>query len=137
MARVGDLRRKLGDGTRSVRRVRPHNVRLQFREVEHDQILPLEDGDYYHFYFSGESGSWLTEGPILWRAVNGVPDVEWSMRTTKGTVDLGEFEAVFEYFPPANPDLVRLTVATTVKSGSKEVTRELHTEFLMRNHKYQ
>ena len=102
-----------------------------------NHVLPLEDGDFYHFYFSDESGSWQTEGRILWRAVNGHPDREWSMRGEEGDVNLGEFEAVFEYLPLNDPDLVRLAVATKMKSRNQEVTRQLHTEFHLRNHKYQ
>ena len=68
---------------------------------------------------------------------NGYPDHEWSMRGNNGVVELGEFEAVFQYVPPMDPDLIRLAVTTKKKSGTREATRQLHADFHLRNHKYQ
>ena len=105
-------------------------------DSEGDPVIPLEDGDFYHFYFSDEFGSWDTEGPILWRAVNGIPDQDWSMRGQRGVIDLGEFIVEFQYLPLNDPDFVRLAIETRMKSGSKEVTKHLYTDFHLRNHKF-
>lgn len=98
-----------------------------------DYALPLADGDMVSFYLSNTTGSTDVPGTILWRSVNGTPDAAWSLRGSRGRVDLGSAGLTFTYNPAATPRSVVISVTTTQRAAETTLSREASTEVVLRN----
>jgi hypothetical protein len=99
-------------------------------------VLPLQAGDTHAFYLSDRTGSPSAPGTILWRAVNGTPDAGWSLRGTRGRIDLGTAGLAFAYDNATDPNSVQITLNTRQSNGQGSLTRTARTEIALRNKAY-
>jgi hypothetical protein len=98
---------------------------------------PLEAGDTHTFYLSNATGSPTAQGTLLWRAVNGVPDTGWSLRSGRGALDLRTAGLTFAYSGDLNdPRGVQVTLVSQRRSGLGEISRTAVTEIFLRNRLY-
>ena len=99
--------------------------------------LPLADGDTIAFYLSDTSGSTTASGNLLWRSVNGTPDAAWSLRGSKGAMDLGTTGLQLTYLGSPTIKCVQVSVTTQKSSGRYAVVQPAATQILLRNQRYQ
>ena len=99
--------------------------------------LPLADGDTIAFYLSDTSGSTTASGNLLWRSVNGTPDTAWSLRGSKGAMDLGTTGLQLTYLGAPTIKSVQVSVTTQKSSGRYAVAQTAATQILLRNRRYQ
>jgi hypothetical protein len=98
---------------------------------------PMEAGDTHTFYLSDATGGLSRQGTLLWRAVNGVPDSQWSLRSGRGALDLGTAGLTLAYSGDLNdPRGVQLTLVSRRRNGLKEISRTAVTEIFLRNRLY-
>ena len=98
--------------------------------------LPLADGDTIAFYLSDTSGSTTASGNLLWRSVNGTPDAAWSLRGSKGAMDLGTTGLQLTYLGSPTIKCVQVSVTTQKSSGRYAVAPTAATKILLRNRRY-
>jgi hypothetical protein len=111
------------------------DVVLPQRDTTGEFVRPLQDGDDTMFYLSDPTGDPDVVGTILWRAVNGTPDKEWSMRKDKGAIDLHMDGLRFKYSPDEDdPDTIQISVSALIDGHTVSVTRNLKSKIAMRNH---
>ena len=99
--------------------------------------LPLADGDTIAFYLSDTSGSTTASGNLLWRSVNGTPDAAWSLRGSKGAMDLGTTGLQLTYLGSPTIKSVQVSVTTQKSSGRYAVAQTAAKQILLRNQRYQ
>jgi hypothetical protein len=98
---------------------------------------PMEPGDTHTFYLSNATGALGAQGTLLWRAVNGTPDTQWSLRSGRGAMDLRTAGLTLAYSGDLNdPRGVQLTLASRRRSGLNEISRTAVTEIFLRNRLY-
>lgn len=96
-------------------------------------VIPMVDGKQVTYYLSDKTGGAVTNGTILWRAVNGTPDAAWSMGGSGGRVTLGTRGLVFSFYPTVNPESVTVTVIATKVNGTRTDTLPTSQEVVLRN----
>jgi hypothetical protein len=96
-------------------------------------IVPMVDGKQVTYYLSGMTGSAVSNGTILWRAVNGTPDNTWSLGGGKGRVVLGSQGMTFSYYPTVNPENVTINLVATRVSGTRTDKLPTSQEVVPRN----
>jgi len=96
-------------------------------------IVPLEDGPVVTIYLGDDSGTPSDTGTILWRAVGGVPDRDWSLRGSRPVVALSPGGLCFRYPAVTTPTGVQVSVTATRWNGSQTCFATSTSEFFFRN----
>jgi len=102
--------------------------------VSKNYLYPAQNGDSYAFYLADTTGVVGSNGTILWRSINGVPDATWSLISGKGVIDFGTSNLNFSFDAPADPNLVTLTVNSTQYTGDTPAAATATTTVQLRNH---
>lgn len=108
-------------------------VRLPAYDSSGSLVIPIVDGNEVAYYLSNTTGYPVTNGTILWRSVNGIPDSSWSMGSATGRVALKTGGLSFSYYPTANPESVTVNIVATKVTGTRTDTLPTSQEVVLRN----
>lgn len=108
-------------------------LRMPAYDASGNLIVPIQDGNTAAFYLSDTTGSTCQSGSILWRAVNGVPDTAWSLKSGSGRVTLSRGGLSFSLIPSTDPDSIVVTLTASATSGTQSSTLSTSKQIVMRN----
>lgn len=98
--------------------------------------IPLADGKRITFYLSDTTGTRSCDGNILWRAIDGKPDSDWSLRKGKAKLDLGSQSLTFTPDTANKPQSVEFSLGSTQWDGKSRVMRSVSATVVLRNSQY-
>lgn len=98
--------------------------------------IPFSDGAKITYYLSDLSGRFDRSGNVLWRAVDGKPDLDWSLRQGRARLDLGAQSLEFTPNSTSRPQSVQFTLGSTQWDGRARARQTVSAKVVLRNSQF-